>query len=88
MKIFEPLYEVYRRCDKTIVAQGTHRECEDFVSKDWGFSMRLAKEELYTKDDLECLTTDLFSQSFILAYNYFEAKTWWEEYKINKLNFK
>lgn len=70
MKLFNPLYEVYRRDDKTIVAQGTKDECDTFCKNEWYYSVRLSEEKLYTKSEvMELLSDILIDRDYIVKHD-------------------
>ena len=67
MKTFSPLYEVYRRDDKTIVAQGTKQECDKLAYTNYQYSVRLSKQELYTKQEVIKLLDDILRDRYSLT---------------------
>ena len=53
MKTFKSIYEVYDRRDNVIICQGTRDECEHAILGKWYYTIRLAKQELFTEDDIQ-----------------------------------
>ena len=62
MVIFDNLYEVYHRGNKSIVAQGTYDECVRYSTRYYFYSTRLAAVRYYSRQEVIDLVKNLLKE--------------------------